>query len=969
LVCRSSIITAIGYVVAYISKACNSAAMTGAEMNIISSLDSDLIDEAFAKPTKPDAKLKTASKSKRSKKGDSDEESDENDSEDEEQEEDDVNAAETHTEPVKSEASDINKNKEQLTRLRESLIEILIERVHDKSPYTRSNVLKVWSLLVEENAIPVRKIGLVAEIGLERLADKTANVRKNAMSLLTTLLENNPFGGVLDIDNFNAQKEQLEAMTVERFEQLKEKLLGDRPVKPTVELTAIQEGDENDEEAEMQNAIAEVELEELMKSPEVLEDSELNGYKLSLDCCSIAIQFLSAIASSIPTLEILLTSTTSGDVVEALRFFTRAVNFGVKGSATSLRRAFSLVWHQDATVRNECLASFCAVYLTDGAVDGTPTPLSPVEMAENLVQLLLRCDDAELTSLEKIIGEIFKQANGSASSSSEKPFEAVKFAPDFDVNVIQALWSSVAAHNAKRFQLQQTNGDGEEAQYEIHQMDIRQQRFEAQHLGATLHIIAMITKFSPQLLTPSRIRLIDQCVFNSPNKHIESSVLRSACICLQSAASHISLDHSDEKTTEYRNALLAATPGVRDVLLGAYCGDSEDLTNEWFSACEEAMHALFHIHPSPDKVFSSIIAPLYQSLSGGANNAGGRGPTGSNKILCKPARLARFLFLLGQGALGSLVFVEKIASLAKAAKAKSSEKAALAAENKKTKSKAESAEAEDGADAMEEQMGLAASADAEHDMKYNFIVENQLVLNNLLSKFVPLVSFVVANQKGGFAHQLLRKTSILTLCRLMSISSALCEANLPLLFTVLDKESSEFIRTTTLIALADLAFRFPNALEPWNAHLYSRLSDKSELVRYNTLTVLTHLVLNDMIKVKGQVTNIVVCLSDPSQKIRDLAKLFFTKLSDRSNNPVYNLLGDIIANLSMDSGSQQQSAAEVDPNEPTLAPVEEAKVPFEDSQVAVALVETAMIAPYRVLTKSEFQSTMSFMLSFVKKDK
>ena len=32
-----------------------------------------------------------------------------------------------------------------------------------------------------------------------------------------------------------------------------------------------------------------------------------------------------------------------------------------------------------------------------------------------------------------------------------------------------------------------------------------------------------------------------------------------------------------------------------------------------------------------------------------------------------------------------------------------------------------------------------------------------------------------------------------------------------------------------------------------------RLSDSSLLVRYNTLMVLTHLILNDMIKVKGQV--------------------------------------------------------------------------------------------------------------------
>ena len=62
--------------------------------------------------------------------------------------------------------------------------------------------------------------------------------------------------------------------------------------------------------------------------------------------------------------------------------------------------------------------------------------------------------------------------------------------------------------------------------------------------------------------------------------------------------------------------------------------------------------------------------------------------------------------------------------------------------------------------------------------------------------------------------------------------------------------------------------------------------------------VITHLVLNDMIKVKGQVSHIALCLEDSEDCIKDLARLFFIKLSERSNNPVYNLLGDIISNFS-----------------------------------------------------------------------
>ena len=70
------------------------------------------------------------------------------------------------------------------------------------------------------------------------------------------------------------------------------------------------------------------------------------------------------------------------------------------------------------------------------------------------------------------------------------------------------------------------------------------------------------------------------------------------------------------------------------------------------------------------------------------------------------------------------------------------------------------------------------------------------------------------------------------------------------------------------------------------------------------LMVLTHLILNDMIKVKGQVCHVVLSLLDQDEQISDLAKVFFTELSKRSNNPIYNLMGDIVAILSRDEIDQ-----------------------------------------------------------------
>ena len=116
--------------------------------------------------------------------------------------------------------------------------------------------------------------------------------------------------------------------------------------------------------------------------------------------------------------------------------------------------------------------------------------------------------------------------------------------------------------------------------------------------------------------------------------------------------------------------------------------------------------------------------------------------------------------------------------------------------------------------------------------------------------------------------------------------------------------------------------------------------------------VITHLVLNDMIKVKGQVAHVAHSLNDSNESIAELAKLFFIKLSERSNNPVYNLLGDIISIFSQDQSGAQKAA--------------------EEENVVTASVLSATASAGQelpALSKEQFQNTMHFLLSFVQKDK
>lgn len=64
------------------------------------------------------------------------------------------------------------------------------------------------------------------------------------------------------------------------------------------------------------------------------------------------------------------------------------------------------------------------------------------------------------------------------------------------------------------------------------------------------------------------------------------------------------------------------------------------------------------------------------------------------------------------------------------------------------------------------------------------------------------------------------------------------------------------------------------------------------------MTVISHLVLNDTLKLKGEVVDICMLLDSEDQKLRDLVNLFFYELNQKGNNVIYNVIPKALAKLS-----------------------------------------------------------------------
>ena len=131
----------------------------------------------------------------------------------------------------------------------------------------------------------------------------------------------------------------------------------------------------------------------------------------------------------------------------------------------------------------------------------------------------------------------------------------------------------------------------------------------------------------------------------------------------------------------------------------------------------------------------------------------------------------------------------------------------------------------------------------------------------------------------------------LSFSKFLCVSSSFCDANHHLLFRILETSKDANIRSNIAIALGDVAVSFSTIVDENSDELYRGLSDTDLVVKKNTLMVLTHLILNGMIKVKGQLGEMAKCLEDEEPRIADLAKLFFTDLSTK-DNAIYNNLPD-----------------------------------------------------------------------------
>lgn len=198
-------------------------------------------------------------------------------------------------------------------------------------------------------------------------------------------------------------------------------------------------------------------------------------------------------------------------------------------------------------------------------------------------------------------------------------------------------------------------------------------------------------------------------------------------------------------------------------------------------------------------------------------------------------------------------------------------------------------------------MNAGASADDRIAETINHLCEKVLLesKNGIFEKFTHIV-IEICKYPNRFDDRNLYQAAVLCLIRFMSVSSEFCESNIQLLMNILNDIKNDVVKQNILIGMTDFMFRFPNVIGIWSDRFFSMLHDSNDEVRLTSVKMLSYLIMQEMIKVKGHISDLVLCIEDDNEVIRTTTQQFFREIATKPNT-LYNILPDVIARLGISS--------------------------------------------------------------------
>ncbi|UCS19278.1 uncharacterized protein HLK63_C02981 [Nakaseomyces glabratus] len=732
------------------------------------------------------------------------------------------------------------------------LLELLQERFQDSNPYVRTKAIQGCVKVCELKSKFRKERYEITKLAVRSLEDRSSLVRRNSLKLLSKLLLTHPFvavhGTQLKLSNWK-KYQALALASLEKYE------------KETDNNEIENEDDDGNMEIDRElssngyvptgNELADIENE--VEQSETPAAETVMKLKLIALYYKEAIAFINLIHKAIYSASGLLFSRNRNEVLECMDFIVLSDAYGIECSNVGIKKMLHLVWmkgnsDEGTSVSSHLIACYQQLFLT------TPENITAKEkalyIAKNLIQLTVDATVSDLTSLEQLLGMMYEH----------------KLINEIVINTLWAIYNT--ASNAD-------NGT--------------EKSFVKNQIHGAIIVLGMLANVNSDII----LKGIDSIL----NIGLGSAGFDDLILCRYSC---IALGRVVPKKSLFLDSILSEDQEMQAVQkLGQHIIFATTNPN-YFAMAENAINALFNISSKPDIVIADLIKEKTMMTFGKPENDSSITSTD----ISRTDSLSQLLFIVGQAAVKTLVYLEKCEAEFKKRKIEAESK--IGQEKSKNEGPTDpNATANETKDNELEMIGGTNEDDFADAI--NYVKETELLFGpeSLFGKFCPIVEEIVSNSTR-FQDVVLQRSAALCLEKLMCISSKYCEKSLPLLITVMEKSKDPVIRSNAVLGLGDMAVCFNNLIDENTGFLYRRLHDKNLMVERTCLMTVTFLILAGQVKVKGQLSEMAKCLINPDQNISDMSRLFFSELATK-DNAVYNSFIDIFSNLSADTDITQES--------------------------------------------------------------
>ncbi|KAI8974763.1 non-SMC mitotic condensation complex subunit 1-domain-containing protein [Trametes punicea] len=803
------------------------------------------------------------------------------------------------------------------------LYDLLLERTLDLSSYVRVKVLTTLAKLCDGNAkFPQQRLAMT-RAAVDALEDKASGVRKAAVSLLVRLILTHPYslyGGYLSEREWKAQYEQDSAILarmegevgkaveredgeedsqadgeeadaeegVGRREKHRRKRRGGDEME--VDETDDQDEEDEDEDVHMSDGSSFARIENRRKKRKkrkseldlaaltdeaaalgALNENQHLEAKLKKKFCLDALEFIRTVEEGMKIVQKLLASTNKLEVLEAMEFFRVCYEYKFDVAEAGIKKMLHLIWTKDnnatsedgrelKSVRSRLLECYRSMYFEP--VLNLDPKQQVNRIAKNMIEMTYDATLAELTSLEEMMRQLMEEGH-------------------IHEDVVNKLWQVYSEYELS------PSGRGRSGR----PLPREQRRGAVIVLG----MLALAKRSTD--LTLARYTCVALQRLNGSAKKVKGSLLDKTL-------------RIDMESPLFRKLQEAIEWPCR--------------SKEWFPMAEQAINTVYALGERPDILCNNLIRNLARRVFGkkpttpsqshgpldkdtdamsedderqdvdydvtteSASPAKSPLQSGGSKDMGDAFELSQLLFVVGHVAIKQIIFLELVEREWKRQKHEKEMAAKIGGTGAPDKSK-EQEELDQVAGNAEDEIGERIAAMREHELLFGS--------QSLLATFGPMLVHICGSPHK-FKNRTLRMAATLAFSKFLCVSSQFCEQNHRLLFKLLETSKDPSIRSNIVIALGDIAVSFSSIIDESNDELYKGLSDSDLIVKKNTLMVLTHLILNGMVKVKGQMGEMAKCIEDEDERISDLAKLFFAELSTK-DNAIYNNLPDVISHLSV----------------------------------------------------------------------